>query len=57
MAEWALEQRWESPSGTFRYDVFVGGVDGIMYALETKNGRLAWKFETSSQITSSPRAR
>ena len=25
MAEWALEQRWESPSGTIRYDVFGGG--------------------------------
>src|SRR5712691_5556563 len=25
MAEWALKQRWESPSGTIRYDVFGGG--------------------------------
>src|SRR3712207_7205624 len=36
--------------------VFVGSTDGNLYALEIQNGRLAWKFDTGSQVTSSPRA-
>ncbi|MFN8401649.1 MAG: PQQ-binding-like beta-propeller repeat protein [Anaerolineales bacterium] len=35
-------------------DYFVGSVDGSMYCLEYRTGRLRWKFETGGPITGSP---
>ena len=35
--------------------VYVGGIDGNLYAVELKNGKQVWKYETDSQITSSPK--
>ena len=34
--------------------VYVGSVDGSLYALEAGNGRLRWKFRSGGPIISSP---
>jgi eukaryotic-like serine/threonine-protein kinase len=34
--------------------VYVGSLDGYMYALNADNGKIMWKFQTPGQIESSP---
>lgn len=34
--------------------LYVGGLDGIMYAINADNGEIKWKYDTKAEITSAP---
>jgi len=34
--------------------VYVGNMDGYIYAIDAKNGHMKWRFETEGAVTSSP---
>lgn len=60
-----LEPRWrfeagdaiESTAAISDGTVFVGSLDGKLYALDLASGRLRWTYETEAEIKSSPSVR
>jgi eukaryotic-like serine/threonine-protein kinase len=36
--------------------VFIGSDDGLLYALDARNGKLFWKFQTAERVSSTPAA-
>ena len=44
----------ESTAAIATGTVYVGSLDGYLYAINLENGRLKWKYQASSEIKSSP---
>ena len=44
----------ESTAAIWEKTVFVGGLDGFLYAIELAGGKLKWKYKASDEIKSSP---
>jgi outer membrane protein assembly factor BamB len=48
------ENQVSSSPVVYKDSIYCGSVDGSLYCLEYRSGRLRWKFESKAAITGSP---